>query len=562
MKKLLVLAVSLSVLTLGLPAHVSGAVKAAEPLADAVPGLTPAPRDALTRALEAGGITEAEYSLERARSLFEPEAVARRFGEIATPDAREATLVLRDLALRKHELSGEERAAADGMLSRPTDNRGGDPININYGGANSKRTCSANLCVHYVTTTTSKHQVDATDDDANGLPDYVDSVLTVMQQQVWHDEIKRFGFRRPRGDLASHNNGGNRKIDFYLAQLGTEGLYGYCTSDDPNLGRAIKGTYRFSDMSAYCVLDNDYRPAEYPEQTPLKNLRVTGAHEFFHAVQFAYDFFEDLWILESTATWIEDEVFDGINDNLQFLKTSAMRTPRVPLDYGDPSTGIPYGNFVFWRYARERFRRKVVRQVWNQADGARGGPDLYSLKATRKVLDRKSSFGKVFSKFALANFLPGRFYSEGASYRTATGGGAPVSDSFTLGKFHRRTAWVSRRLDHLASSYLMFKRGKGVGPDTRIKVNVDGPGLKSKPKALLIALDGSQVVRKKLVRLDGKGVGSDRVPFGKVTRVLLVLSNASTRFRDCFTDFRSPFSCAGHPVDQNKSFRFSASLIN
>lgn len=560
MNKVLVLAVSLSVLIPGAPTHMAGAATSAKSHGDALPGLTPAPEDALTRALETGRLTEAEYSFERARSLFEPKVVARRFGAIATPDPREATLVLRDLVLRKHELSGDDRASAEAVLSRPTDNRSGDPINIKYGGADAKRTCTSNLCVHYVTS--GAHQVDTTDADANGLPDYVDTVVTVMQQQVWNEEIGKYGFRKPKGDRASDNNGGNRKIDFYLGQLGNRQLYGYCTSDDPNVDRAINGSYRFSDMSAYCVLDNDYRPAEYPEQTPLKNLRVTGAHEFFHAVQFAYDFFEDLWILESTATWIEDEVFDGINDNLQFLKTSAMRTPRVPLDYGDPSTGIPYGNFVFWRYARERFRRKVVRQVWNQADGARGGPDLYSLKATRKVLDRKSSFGKVFSKFALANFLPGRFYSEGASYRTATGGGAPVSDSFTLGKFHRRTAWVSRRLDHLASSYLMFKRGKGVGPDTRIKVNVDGPGLKSKPKALLIALDGSQVVRKKLVRLDGKGVGSDRVPFGKVTRVLLVLSNASTRFRDCFTDFRSPFSCAGHPVDQNKSFSFRARLIN
>ena len=561
MRKVLVLAVSLSVLSLGVPPHVSGSVKPARALADALPGLTPVPRDALTRALEAGGLTEAEYSLERARSLFEPELVARRFGQVATPDPREATLVLRDLALRRHELSGEERAAADGMLSRPTDNRGGDPINIKYGTANHERTCSASLCVHYVTTKTSEHRVKATDSDANGLPDYVDTVVTVMQR-VWHDEVVRFGFRRPRGDLASRNNGGNRKIDFYLAQLGDRGLYGYCTSDDPNLDRAINGTYRFSDMSAYCVLDNDYRPAEYPEQTPLKNLRVTGAHEFFHAVQFAYDFFEDLWILESTATWIEDEVFDGINDNLQFLKTSAMRTPRVSLDYGDPTTGFPYGNFVFWRFARERFGRKVVRQVWNWADGARGGPDLYSIKATRKVLDRKSAFGKVFSKFALANFLPGKYYSEGASYRRATRGGAPVSKSFTLGKLRRRTPWVSRRLDHLASSYLMFRRGRGVGTGTRIKVKVDGPGIKSKPKALLVALDGSRVVSKKLLRLDRKGVGSTSVAFGKVTRVLLVLSNASTRFKDCFRDFRSPFSCSGHPVDQNKSFSFRARLIN
>jgi hypothetical protein len=113
----------------------------------------------------------------------------------------------------------------------------------------------------------------------------------------------------------------------------------------------------------------------------------------------------------------------------------------------------------------------------------------------------------------------------------------------------------------LASSHLLFKRGKGVKPGARLKVKVDGPGIRSKPKALLVALDGSKVVSKKLLKLNGKGVGRAKVPFGKVTRALLVLSNASTRFKRCFTDFRSPFSCAGRPVDQNKAFNFRARLI-
>ena len=558
MKKVLVLAVSVSVLMLGAPASVAGAVTPRHRPEDAQPELTSTPSDGLTRALETGLLTEAEYTLERALSLFEPKQVARRFGEIAKPDPREATLVLRDMALHKSELSGADRAAAEAVLARPTDTTGGDPINVKYGTADANSTCSTDLCVHYVTE--GKHRVDATDADANGSPDYVDTVVMTMQQ-VWNQEVVSFGYRKPKGDLSSRNNGGNKKIDFYLGQLGDKQLYGYCTTDDPNLGRAINGTYKFSDMSAYCVLDNDYRPAEYPGRTPVENLQVTGAHEFFHAVQFAYDLFEDIWILESTATWMEDEIFDDINDNLQFLNSSAMRTPRVPLDFGNPSSGFPYGNFIFWKYASERFGRKVVRQVWNKADGAKGGPNLYSLAATRRVLESTSSFGKVFSKFALANFLPDKYYSEGASYRMATGGGARASESFTLGKFNRRTPSASRRLDHLASAYILFKPGKGVAPGARLKVNFDGPGIRSKPKATLVTLDGSRIVSRKLIGLNAKGAGSGKVRFGNVTRALLVLSNASTRFKDCFTDFRSPFSCAGHPVDENKTFIFRARLI-
>ncbi|MGH2699570.1 MAG: hypothetical protein ACRDJL_10310, partial [Actinomycetota bacterium] len=96
----------------------------------------------------------------------------------------------------------------------------------------------------------------------------------MLQERVWKREITKLGFRRPKRDRQSSNNGGNGKIDFYLADLGAESppLYGYCTTDDPHLNTG--SGYRFSDMSAYCVLDNDYRSDQYPNQTPLKNLRV------------------------------------------------------------------------------------------------------------------------------------------------------------------------------------------------------------------------------------------------------------------------------------------------
>ena len=56
-----------------------------------------------------------------------------------------------------------------------------------------------------------------------------------------------------------------------------------------------------------------------PAHTPLENLEVTAAHELFHAVQFAYDYDEDAWFMEATATWAEDEVY-----------TRRQRQPAVP----------------------------------------------------------------------------------------------------------------------------------------------------------------------------------------------------------------------------------------
>jgi hypothetical protein len=47
------------------------------------------------------------------------------------------------------------------------------------------------------------------------------------------------------------------------------------------------------------VLDDDYSTSQFPDP-PLVSLDVTAAHEFFHAVQFAYDYFEDSWLMEGT----------------------------------------------------------------------------------------------------------------------------------------------------------------------------------------------------------------------------------------------------------------------
>ena len=52
------------------------------------------------------------------------------------------------------------------------------------------------------------------------------------------------------------NNGGDVTLDVYLDDLGADGVFGYCTSDDPR--PASPNVYA---VSAYCVIDNDFAPA-------------------------------------------------------------------------------------------------------------------------------------------------------------------------------------------------------------------------------------------------------------------------------------------------------------
>lgn len=72
MKKWPAFAVGLSVVLSGVPAGVAGAQQSSTATDDTLPELTPAPDDALTGALDAGRVGEAEYALERALTLFRP----------------------------------------------------------------------------------------------------------------------------------------------------------------------------------------------------------------------------------------------------------------------------------------------------------------------------------------------------------------------------------------------------------------------------------------------------------------------------------------------------------
>src|SRR5919109_771457 len=292
--------------------------------------LAGAPDDALSRRLADGRLTEAQYALERARSVFQLRRVRHAYGDVARPGRRDATLILRDLAARKRELSGPERELAEALLARPDD--GDVPVGNGWTVAEAAGSpvCSAlpgtGLCVHWVAS--SSDAPSPTDSSpANGVPDWIDLTLATWET-VWTQEIGAIGYREP---LPDGTLGDDNRLDVYVDDLGSDGVFGYCTSDDPNVD--VPGVFA---VWAYCVVDDDYAPGQYGSvHTPQEFLGVTSAHEFNHASQFAYDWLEDVWLLEGTATNIEETVYPNVNDNVSFLRRlSPLSAPGSPLDRG------------------------------------------------------------------------------------------------------------------------------------------------------------------------------------------------------------------------------------
>ena len=511
--------------------------------------VVPVAEDGLTRALEGGRVTEAQYSLQRAASLFALQGVRARFGRVLPSDPRLATLVLRDLAIRIHQLSGAERKRGLAILARPDAGVGADPDGYSVP---SEVTCSTNVCLHWVESTLDAPPLD--DVDLSGFPDWVETTAGVLED-IWLREVVKYGYRPPKSDLSSTGHGPDGRLDVYLADVGDDGLFGYCTTDDPDL---LDGIFPPYDGSAYCVLDNDFSPAQFGTRSSgLIGLRVTAAHEFFHAIQFSLDALEDLWFMESTAMWMEDEVFDNLNNNRLYLRTSSMVHGDVPIDYGRGF--FIYGNWIFIRFLTEYFGSRaaghpsVVRDAWELADGSLAGPDYYSMQALAQVArERRSDLSWAFADFGAFNLAPKRFYDEGSAYRTPR-----IDKSFGMTAAKSDTGRSTVRTDHMTNRYISFRPGRGIGSTAKLALGVDAPPARTGPQATAVVFFRSGAVRFFPFRLNAHGDSVRSVPFGRgsVRDVVLVLTNASTRFR-CWLG--SIFSCQGRPRDDNQKYFFRA----
>jgi hypothetical protein len=478
--------------------------------------------------------TAAERALAEARAWFRSDRTAvARGGRIV-----DATAILRELVIHLPELSRSERREASIILGRPTDGPSG-PAGYSVPAVHA---CAQRFCVHWVRSTSDAPSL--ADANHNRRPDYIDRVIAVMNR-VWGTEIDTFRYRRPKSDIASRNHGPNARIDVYIADVGAAGYYGYCTSDDPN---AANG-YRFGDLSAYLVLDDDFRAGQFPGIHGTRALQVTVSHEFFHAVQFHYDAYDDLWLLEGTAVWMEDEVFDAVNDNRQYFDQSPLKQPAVSLDSGALRV---YGSWIFFRHLSETFGRGIVREIWRGADASRAGPNRYSATAINAaVKPRGSRMRKTFGTFATRNAYASTYYDEGADYPVtprkqwndvdATG----VSDQQLI-------------LDHLAYRLFRFTPDATLAAASKLTIHVNGPPRLSGTEARVIVNPQVGPLERFTVPLDANGDGNQVVPFdATVSEVVLVLANGSIRYQ-CWQG--RVYSCRGRPIDENRIYHYSATV--
>jgi Family of unknown function (DUF6055) len=322
---------------------------------------------------------------------------------------------------------------------RPTDHP--DPNRNAYTVPEAPRSpsCGRHFCVHWVA-----EGIDApnlADSDGDGVPDYVERVEAVAEH-VHSIENDKLGWREPRSD--GRKGGAHGKTDIYLDQIGGA-LFGYAA---PDRGQSTKAHRLPRHLHGYLVLDNDYAPSEFPGTTPEHDLEVTIAHEYNHILQFGYDAYQDAWFAESSAVWMEDEVYNGINDYLRYVRRWVKR-------YDTPLTANSikeYGSAVWSKWLAHRYGRQIVRDAWARAIHTK--PGGFSVAAYNSAIEGgKSDFSRDFARFArdLPEWRTDTVFPEGDSYPDVSRQGSLPLDGRVL----------DRSLNHTTFQLLHVHAGSG-----------------------------------------------------------------------------------------------------
>ncbi len=265
-------------------------------------------------------------------------------------------------------------------------------------------------------------QVPTYDRNSNGIPDYVE-LAGLAFDRAWEVEIDSLGFRPP-----PETNGGVRSpYPVQITPLGS--TYGITFLDQEipsrpglNFSSFIQVNSNFGFVWWFPDRVSD------PVQRDSMALAVTAAHEFNHALQLGYRLWnksqdttnlvlQDLWFIESSATYMEEFVADSVNDYYQYLPAIYARTDLSLIS--NVTSNRLYGGSIFSILLSEVYGAGILRRIWKQIEQE---PAIHAMET---VLNQESSSVEqeltrlaTWMYYSGLRSLPGRFFSEAENYPT------------------------------------------------------------------------------------------------------------------------------------------------
>ncbi len=234
------------------------------------------------------------------------------------------------------------------------------------------------------------------DADANGTPDYVDFVA--LQYDTVLETYTTLGFRAPRPDTGVADHGGDALFDVYLLDFTAAS------------GGGADGSFRReqcvagSGCTGYMLQENDLVGFGYP--SVHYGARLLASHEFFHAVQAAYDDqlgAQGSTLSESTAVWASERFDPSQTDVENFSAAFLMRPDRaLAIDPVGPVQPYAYGAAIVWEYYATRYDDALVVSFWDELDTTSGASTSNWLDVLDVVLarDHATTFHASYVDFA------------------------------------------------------------------------------------------------------------------------------------------------------------------
>jgi len=217
--------------------------------------------------------------------------------------------------------------------------------------------------------------------------------------ESWTAQVDTMGWRAPPPDAGAGGADPDVEIDIYL---------------DPAQNAAVTvptgtGTQAWDDSAAYVVID-----------ATATNIQTFLAHELNHVLQYGYDVYEGDMIYEATAVWMEDEIYDTVNDYTTFTG-EFQSNPERTLSFATYSDFYMYGGALFVHYlASFGNDGHLIEPLWDglkQTTGVDNSVDFYdSVETQMATLGGFSDLETVYADFAGERYLMGTngTFDEGA----------------------------------------------------------------------------------------------------------------------------------------------------
>lgn len=277
------------------------------------------------------------------------------------------------------------------------------------------------------------------DEDLNpidGIPDYVNRCADFLHRS-YEVIIMELGYDPPPDD---GDQGGDFRYDVYLTNV-----LALTTPESPSDQYPGRPAY-----TSYIQLGHDMRIPRYPDD-PYPFLKVSAAHEYFHAVQFAYRAYSmdsTPWWFESCAVWMEEIVFDDINDGY-FQIPEYFDNLHMSL-YQTPGPFI-YGAWLFPEFLSEHIGDWIVEKCWEKFAGFDHAMEAIKLSFDEAQLSLNTEYTRhiVWNYFSGGNFHEG-FYEEGESF--------PASVEIAASHDEYPVPWTPQPIDqqNVSGAYIEF----------------------------------------------------------------------------------------------------------